>query len=106
MEVDFLIVAALKDEAAEIAKLLTAPEPDGEYIVGKIPRWKGRGEYTVAIVNLHDGMGAHHAGPVTHEAITKLKPWAVLMTGIAAGFLDARAKVALGDLMVPYGVVP
>lgn len=106
MEVDFLVVAALKDEATEIAKFLASPEPEGEYILGKIPRWKGRGEYTVAIVNLHDGMGAHHAGPVTQDAITKLKPWAVLLTGIAAGFEDARAKVALGDLMVPYGVVP
>jgi nucleoside phosphorylase len=106
MNVDFLIVAALKDEAREIMGLLSSPGQEGAYVVGNVRRWKNRGEYCVAILNLHDGMGAHHAGPVTQEAISQLRPCAVLMTGIAAGFEDSRAKVALGDLMIPFGIVP
>src|ERR1051325_6432132 len=106
MDVDFLIVAALKDEAAEIAKLLAEKDQEGPYIVGKVQRWKGRGEYRVAIVNLYDGMGALEAGPATQGAIADLHPRAVLMTGIAAGFEESRAAVSLGDLMVPCGIVP
>ena len=63
MDVDFLIVAALKDEAAEIGKLLTVKGQEGSYIVGKVQRWKGRGEYRVAIMNLYEGMGVSKPGP-------------------------------------------
>jgi nucleoside phosphorylase len=105
MNANFLIVAALKDEAAEIAGLLYDRDQEGAYIVGKVRRWKGRGEYTVAIVNLYDGMGALESGPATQGAIADLHPQAVLMTGIAAGFEDSKAVVSLGDLMVPCGIV-
>jgi nucleoside phosphorylase len=105
MDVDFLIVAALKDEAAEIARLLTDVGQEGPYIVGKVRRWKERGEYSVAIVNLHDGMGALESGPATQGGIARFHPLAVLLTGIAAGFEDSRAVVRLGDLMVPCGIV-
>ncbi|WP_435007963.1 hypothetical protein P12x_005229 [Tundrisphaera lichenicola] len=106
MDVDFVIVAALKDEANEIKGLLIDAKPEDTYVVGKVKRWKDRGEYRIAIINLHEGMGAQHAGPVTQQAIAELHPRAVLMTGIAAGFLESREKVALGDLMVPFGIVP
>ena len=105
MNVDFLIVAALKDEAAEIASFLTEAGQEGQYIVGRVQRWKGRGEYTIAVVNLHDGMGALEAGPATQGGIARFRPRAVLLAGIAAGFEDSKAVVHLGDLMVPCGIV-
>lgn len=106
MNADFIIIAALKDEAAEIRQLLNDPQQDGPYIIGKLERWKGRGEYSIAIVNLHDGMGSLEAGPATLGAIAEIHPRAVLMTGIAAGFEESKAAVQLGDLMVPCGIVP
>lgn len=105
MNVDFLIVAALKDEAKEIAGFLKEVRQEGQYLVGKVQRWKGRGEYSVAIVNLHDGMGALESGPATQGGIANLHPRAVILTGIAAGFEDSRAVVRLGDLMIPCGIV-
>lgn len=38
MDAEFIIVAALKDEAAEIAKLLIDKNQDGAYYFGKVLR--------------------------------------------------------------------
>jgi len=104
MHIDFLIVAALEDEAVEIERLLVNPQRGSTMVVGSINRWQGQGQYRVGLIDLF-GMGTLNAQLVTQDTIGSHKPRAVMMTGIAAGFLDSHAKVRLGDLMVPYGVV-
>jgi nucleoside phosphorylase len=106
MLVDFVIVAALKDEGTALTRLLENIAVHDTFVTGRVTRWKGKGYYNVALVNLFDGMGTNNAQSVTQQAISQLHPKGVLMTGIAAGFEDSKARVALGDLMVPYGIVP
>lgn len=105
MHLDFLIVAALKDEAKEIRTLLSDVRQEADLYVGSIKRWKGHGIYSVGLLDLF-GMGTNNAQTPTQDAIGRYRPRAVLMTGIAAGLADGFAGVALGDLMVPYGIVP
>lgn len=105
MHLDFLIVAALKDEAKEIEKLLIEPIHESDMVVGNVTRWKEMGSYQVGLIDLF-GMGTNNAQQVTQDAIGSHRPRAVLMTGIAAGLADGEFEVQLGDLMVPYGVIP
>jgi nucleoside phosphorylase len=105
MPIDFLIVAALTDEAKEVKRLLKDVHHEADFIVGAVPRWGALGAYTVGLIDL-GGMGTNNAQAVIQDVLSIHRPRAVLMTGIAAGFADGPSSVALGDLMVPYGVMP
>ncbi len=101
---DFLVVAALTDEARAFESYLANKHDEDTLSIGSIARLDAAGEYTVGLLDL-GGMGTNNAQTVTQDTLVYYKPRGVIMIGIAAGFPDGPAKVQLGDLMVPEGIV-
>ncbi len=102
-EVDFLIVTTLSAETDAVRELLEEEKPLTHYIVGKISREGSNDRYVVALTEIGE-MGTNAAQAAVGEALNRLNPKRVILTGIAAGFPEAG--VNLGDILIPNAIVP
>jgi len=101
-DVDFLIVTALKEETQAITELLEEKRPLAHDLLGKVSREGSADKYVVALTGI-GGMGTNAAQAEAREALGRLNPNRVILTGIAAGFPEAG--VDPGDILVPYAIV-
>ena len=102
-EVDVLFVTALEDERSAVERLLPGFTFDGRDILSTLPRVAGR-PISVALVCLN-GMGQLSAYEGTRDAIQRRRPRLVVLLGIAAGFSSRDREIAVGDLLVPRGII-
>lgn len=103
MEVDFLIVTALPEETEAVRELLEEKRPSPPYVIGVISRNDTNAKYVVASTEIGE-MGTNAAYKAVSDAIYRLNPKRVILTGIAAGFPETGVK--LGDVLVPYFIFP
>jgi nucleoside phosphorylase len=101
--VDFLIVTALPEEFHAVRELLEERQPAAHGIAAAIRREGSAAKYDVALTEI-GGMGTDEAQAAARVAMRYWNPTRVILTGIAAGFPEAG--VELGDILIPYGVIP
>jgi nucleoside phosphorylase len=100
--VDCLIVTALDVERDAVAAMLSDVEW-GQDATGTVSAADGRRQFVVAVTEV-GMMGSNAAQAATQEAIDRLHPRSVILSGIAAGFPERG--VNFGDVLVPFRIVP
>jgi nucleoside phosphorylase len=100
--VDFLIVTAVKDEFNAVKANVLNPVPKGLDTLADIPRIDSTQPYRISVIVT--GQTNVVAQGKVKDAISRRKPRAVILVGIAAGFRES--DVDLGDILVPFYIAP
>jgi formylglycine-generating enzyme required for sulfatase activity/nucleoside phosphorylase len=100
--VDFLVACALSDEYSAFLPHVQERFVEGTDTFGFIPRVDPQEAYCVAAIVT--GQTTAIAQAAVAEAIIRIRPRAVIVVGIAAGFPES--DVRLGDIMVPFRIAP
>ena len=99
---DILVATAMEDEYNALARLLPNSKIVAPDTIVDIQRSNKSGSYRLSIVIT--GQSTAFAATAIKDAIARCRPRIVVLVGIAAGFPESG--VSLGDVLVPFSIVP